>query len=210
MQEQTLTIPGPAGGLEALLVQPAGWRETDPITICCHPHPLHGGTMHNKVVYILAKTCHELSSATLRFNFRGVGQSQGEFDHAVGEQADALAIADWLQQHFPQAPLWLGGFSFGGYVSIMTHTQIKPARLVVIAPAIEMYPAMQQAQVQTQDWILIQGGKDELVSPTAVRAWLEQQRNKPQLIWLEEAGHLFHGHLNKMQEQILSLWQPAE
>lgn len=210
MQEQILTVPGPVGGLESLLVLPTGWRDTDPITICCHPHPLHGGTMHNKVVYILAKTCHELGSATMRFNFRGVGQSQGEFAHGVGEQADALAIASWLQQQYPKAPLWLGGFSFGGYVSAMVHSQINPARLVIIAPAVDMYPDIQQIQIQTKDWILIQGGKDDLVSPKEVGNWLKQQQNKPRLIWLEEAGHLFHGHLNQMQEQIITIWNRTE
>lgn len=206
MLEQELTISGPAGELECLLVQPDSWHEHDPIAICCHPHPLHGGTMHNKVVHIMAKTYHRLGSASLRFNFRGVGKSQGEFDNGVGEQADVLAITSWLQQHYPKAPLWLGGFSFGGYVSLMVHARINPARLLVVAPAVELYPDMQQVQVQTRDWILVQGGQDEIVSPPAVGSWLRQQQNKPRLIWFEEAGHFFHGYLNKMQEQILSIW----
>jgi alpha/beta superfamily hydrolase len=210
MHEQNLTITGPAGGLESLLVQPDGWREHDPIAICCHPHPLHGGSMHNKVVYIMAKTYHQLGCATLRFNFRGVGQSQGEFDNGVGEQADALAVAAWLRQQYPEAPLWLGGFSFGGYVSLMSHAQINPARLLVVAPAVELYPDVQDVQVQTKDWILVQGGQDDLVSPVAVGNWLKQQQNKPRLIWLEQAGHLFHGHLNQIQEQILAIWTRTE
>jgi alpha/beta superfamily hydrolase len=209
MLEQELMLEGPAGKLECLLVQPDAWREHDPIAICCHPHPLHGGTMHNKVVYIMAKTYHQLGCASLRFNFRGVGQSQGEFDNGVGEQADVLAIAAWLQQRYPAAPLWLGGFSFGGYVSLMSHAQINPSRLLVVAPAVELYPDVRNIQVHTKDWILVQGGADDLVSPEAVGAWLKQQRNKPRLIWFEQAGHLFHGYLNKMQEQILAYWTPA-
>lgn len=206
MLEQDLTIVGPAGDLECLMVQPDGWREQDPIAICCHPHPQHGGTMHNKVVYILTKAFHQLGTATLRFNFRGVGKSQGEFDNGVGEQSDVLAVAAWLRQHYPEAPLWLSGFSFGGYVSLMTHDKIDPAKLLVVAPAIELYPDAKAVQVHTRDWILIQGGADELVSPDAVGAWLRQQQNKPRLIWLDEAGHLFHGYLNKIQEQIVSTW----
>ena len=209
MQEINLTIDGPAGALECLLVQPDGWREQDPIAICCHPHPLHGGTMHNKVVYIMAKTCHQLGCATLRFNFRGVGQSAGEFDNGVGEQGDVLAVASWLQQHYPSAPQWLGGFSFGGYVSLMTHAQIKPAKLLVVAPAVELYPDVQNVQVQTKDWILVQGGEDELVSPEAVGHWLRRQQHKPRLIWFDNATHMFHGYLNKMQEQILAAWTPT-
>jgi alpha/beta superfamily hydrolase len=210
MLEQNLTIAGPAGGLESLLVQPDGWREHDPITICCHPHPLHGGTMHNKVVYIMAKTYHQLGSATLRFNYRGVGQSPGEFADGVGEQADLLAVAAWLRQRYPEAPLWLGGFSFGGYVSLLAHAQINPTRLLVVAPAVELYPDVKKVQVQTKDWILVQGGQDDLVSPVAVENWLKQQQNKPRLVWLEQAGHLFHGHLNQMQEQIMAIWTPAD
>lgn len=206
MLEQDLTISGPAGALESLLVQPDGWCEQDPVAICCHPHPLHGGTMHNKVVYILAKAFHQLGAATLRFNFRGVGQSQGEFDNGVGEQADVLAIADWLRQQYPDAPLWLSGFSFGGVVSLMTHARIAPVRLLVVAPAVELYPEAQQLQVQTADWILVQGGQDELVSPQVISAWLKQQQIKPRLIWLEQAGHLFHGYLNQIQDQITRIW----
>lgn len=188
------------------MVQPDGWRTQDPIAICCHPHPQHGGTMHNKVVYILAKTYQQMGCATLRFNFRGVDQSEGVFDNGVGEQGDVLAIAAWLQQHYPQAPLWLSGFSFGGYVSLMTHAKIKPARLLLVAPAIELYPDAKAVQVQNKDWILIQGGADELVSPEAVGAWLRQQQNKPRVIWFDEAGHLFHGYLNKIQAQVSTIW----
>jgi len=164
--------------------------------------------MHNKVVYILAKTFHQLGCATLRFNFRGVGQSEGGFDNGVGERADVEAVAAWLREAFPAAPLWLSGFSFGGYVALMVHASLIPARLLVVAPAVELYPDGQQVQVQTRDWILIQGGQDELVSPQAVQAWLAQQAVPPRVIWLEQAGHLFHGHLNQIQDQVLALWGP--
>lgn len=207
MHEQTLMITGPAGALESLLVQPDGWRELDPIAICCHPHPLHGGTMHNKVVHTLAKSCHQLGSATLRFNFRGVGDSQGEFGGGIGEQADLLAVVGWVQQQYPEAPLWLGGFSFGAYIAVMAHQQVNPGRLALVAPAVDMYPQMQQVRVQTPDWILVQGGQDEIVSPQAVTDWLRLQQIKPRLIWLEQAGHYFHGQLTRMQERILASWK---
>lgn len=209
MHEQDLIIRGPAGDLEALLTWPDAWREQDPIAVCCHPHPLHGGSMHNKVVYILAKSYHKLGAASLRFNFRGVGRSQGEFDHGVGEQADLLAVVAWVQQHYSRAPLWLSGFSFGGVVSLMAHSQIQPMRLLLVAPALELYPQAQQVQVQTRDWILVQGGQDELVSPQAISDWLRQQQNKPRLIWLEQAGHMFHGFLNPIQEQVTRIWAGA-
>lgn len=199
-------INGPAGAIESLLVQPDGWGETHPIAICCHPHPLHGGSMHNKVVYILAKSFHQLGVASLRFNFRGVGQSAGEFDQGNGEQEDVLAVVAWLRTHYPASPLWLSGFSFGGVVSLMVHEQIAPVRLLLVAPALALYPAAQDKQVQTADWILVQGGQDELVSPEMISDWLRQQTIKPRLIWLDQAGHLFHRYLNQIQAQVISAW----
>jgi alpha/beta superfamily hydrolase len=209
MQEHALTIDGPAGRLECLFAQPPGWQAHDPISVCCHPHPLHGGTMHNKVVHTLAKTFIQLGSAVLRFNFRGVGESQGEFAQGEGEQTDLLAVVAWLQQQYPMAALWLSGFSFGAYVAVMAHAQINPARLLLVAPAVDMYPQMQTVNVQINDWILVQGGQDEIVSPSAVADWLKQQRHKPRLIWLEDAGHFFHGQLTRLQQRILASWKPV-
>lgn len=209
MLEQSLTITGPAGRLEAVFAQPPGWQPHDPISICCHPHPLHGGTLHNKVVHTLARSCLQLGSAVLRFNFRGVGESQGEFARGDGEQEDLLAVAAWLQQRYPSAPLWLGGFSFGAYVAVMAHERIRPERMVLVAPAVDMYPQMQSVQILTTDWILVQGGRDEIVSPAAVADWLKQQRHKPRLIWLEEAGHFFHGQLTRLQQRLLASWKSA-
>lgn len=210
MREQDLSIPGPAGNLESLLVQPDGWTEQDPIAICCHPHPLHGGTMHNKVVTILAKSFHQLGAASVRFNFRGVGQSEGQFAQGEGEQSDLLAVVHWLQQQYPSAPIWLSGFSFGAYVALMAHSSIQPMRLLLIAPAVNMYPQMQDIQVQTKDWLLVQGGRDEVVPPQAVADWLKRQMKKPRLIWMEEAGHYFHGQLTRLQERITASWRRKE
>jgi alpha/beta superfamily hydrolase len=209
MLEQKLMIEGPAGKLECLLEQPETWREQGPVAICCHPHPLHGGTMHNKVVHTLAKTYLQLGSAVLRFNFRGVGESQGEFAQGEGEQADLLAAVAWLQQRYPAAAIWLSGFSFGAYVAVMSHARINPARLLLVAPAVDMYPQMQDVKVQNSDWILVQGGQDEIVSPTAVVNWLKRQHHKPRLIWLEDAGHFFHGQLTRLQQRIQASWKPA-
>jgi len=209
MPEQKLMITGPAGELEALWAQPQAWRESDPVAVCCHPHPLHGGSMQNKVVHTLAKSFLALGSAVLRFNFRGVGESEGVFAQGEGEQADLLAVVNWLRQHYPSAPLWLGGFSFGAFVAAMTHAQIQAQRLLLVAPAVDMYPQMQGVTIEIRDWILVQGGQDEIVSPIAVTAWLKRQEHKPRLIWLEDAGHFFHGQLTRLQQRILASWKPA-
>ena len=107
------TIAGPVGSLEALLEIPAG-ADGSRVAVICHPHPVHGGTMTNKVVHMLAKACNERGVPALRFNFRGVGASAGRYDEGEGETQDALAAIDWALQRWPGAALWAAGFSFGG------------------------------------------------------------------------------------------------
>ena len=102
-------IPGPAGDLEAVLSCPAVANEQ--VTIICHPHPMHGGTLQNKVVHTIAKALHESGMHTVRFNFRGVGASEGQYDDAVGEVDDLLAVVDWVASRIPAAQIRLAGFS---------------------------------------------------------------------------------------------------
>lgn len=206
MTEESMPISGPAGELECLLSTPQGWAASDPVAICCHPHPLHGGSMTNKVVHILARTFDELGCQTIRFNFRGVGKSTGEFANGIGECEDLLAVTRWVKQQFPAAPIWLAGFSFGAYVALMAHTTIKPERLLVVAPAVDMYPELKDVIVETKDWILAQGGDDEVISAEAVQQWQGQQTIKPRLLWFEDTGHFFHGKLILLNERILSAW----
>ena len=206
MNAQLLSIAGPAGALECVLTRPANWQVGDPLAIVCHPHPLHGGTLTNKVVHILARTFAELGAQVLRFNFRGVGNSQGEFDQGAGEQDDLLAVVDYLRQHHPQSPLWLSGFSFGAVVALGAHARIAPQRLLVVAPAVDMYPQLAEVQVTTPGWVLVQGAQDEVVAPRAVMDWAGMQAIKPRLLWLEEAGHFFHGQLTKLNERIKVTW----
>lgn len=206
MQEQKLNIPGPAGELECIVSTPDNWQPGAPLAICCHPHPLHGGTMQNKVVHILAKTFTELGAKVVRFNFRGAGKSQGSFDHGNGEQADLLAVATWLRQLSTASPLWLAGFSFGAFVSLSAHAQLRPQRLVIVAPPVDMYPAIKTISVSTPDWVLIQGGQDEVVDPATVDSWANSQSLAPHIIWLDDAGHFFHGKLTELHQRILEQW----
>lgn len=206
MDEQRLTIDGPAGILECIVNRPTHWQEGDPVAIACHPHPLHGGTLNNKVVHILAKTFAELGALVLRFNFRGVGKSQGEFDNGQGEQDDLLAAVAYLRQHHPRSPLWLSGFSFGAGMALAAHARIQPQRLLLVAPAVDMYPQLADVQVATPGWVLVQGADDEVVSPRAVMHWVGTQALKPRLLWLEETGHFFHGQLTRLNERIRAIW----
>jgi len=202
-----INADGSQGKLEIHIESSEQWNVSDPIAICCHPHPLHSGSMQNKVVHILAKTFLTLNAKVVRFNFRGVGQSSGQFAEGVGERDDLLAVVQWVKQQWPEAPIWLAGFSFGAFISAVCHSEINPQRLLLVAPAVDMYPEIKSVQIQTEDWVLIQGGQDEIVSSEAVLAWARQQTHQAQEIYLPDTGHFFHGQLNVVKDRILELWQ---
>ena len=198
-------ISGPVGGLEAVMACPNDRDSMSPIAVICHPHPLYGGSMANKVVYVVANTFGEMGLPTLRFNFRGVGHSQGRFDQGRGEVDDLIVVCDWFKQRYPDAPLWLAGFSFGSYVAFQAHQQVNAERLLLIAPPVTKYDF--HAGVQTPiRWMVIQGGKDEIVAPEKVSAWVYRQGNAVSYEWLDDADHFFHGRLNHIRHAIKQQW----
>ncbi|WP_455212759.1 alpha/beta hydrolase [Kaarinaea lacus] len=198
-------IPGPVGGLEAVMACPDERESMSPIAIICHPHPLYGGSMANKVVHMVANTFKEIGLPTLRFNFRGVGHSQGRFDQGRGEVQDLVAVCEWFKQRYPEAPLWLAGFSFGSYIAFQAHNQVNAQRLLLIAPPVTRFDFNADAQIQIP-WMVIQGGKDEIVEPEKVSAWVLRQGNTVSYEWLADAGHFFHGRLNHIREAIKQHW----
>ncbi|HHI93370.1 MAG TPA: alpha/beta fold hydrolase [Gammaproteobacteria bacterium] len=201
-------IPGAEPGwvLEAQLDTAKTPRSADtPVAVVCHPHPLHGGTFTNKVAHMVAKAFVELGAETLRFNFRGVGQSSGAFDHGAGEICDLQAAVDWLRARHPAAPLWLAGFSFGAFVALSAQAQLKAARLLLVAPPVAMFDFPVESGV-TVPWLVIQGSVDEIVDPALVSAWVEQQASAPEYRCLEGAGHFFHGRLIDLRQQICAAW----
>lgn len=206
-------IPGPDAGrvLEAQLDAakvPANGVESclnPPIAVVCHPHPLHGGTLTNKVTHTVAKAFAELGVTTLRFNFRGVGESPGSFDHGNGEVEDLRAAVDWLRVRHPQAPLWLAGFSFGAYVALSGQSLLQAERLLLVAPPVAMFNFPEQSGVVTP-WMVIQGSEDEIVDPLKVSAWVQQQANAPEYCWLEGSGHFFHRRLIGLRQHIHRVW----
>lgn len=198
-------IKGMEGDIETLITQPESVTESSPIVVISHPHPLYGGSMTNKVVHILAKSFSELGAITVRFNFRGVGKSEGKYNEGVGEAEDLQAIVAELKQWRPQAPIWLAGFSFGAYVTTRAYAMIQPEKLLLVAPPVSMYAFDELAEIEIP-WIVIQGGQDEVIDALAVKSWVSERENKPQLIWMEEAGHFFHGKLNDVKDSILQNW----
>lgn len=193
--ETTFLLPGPAGRIE-LLVTPA--PDATATAIICHPHPLFGGTMHNKVVTTMARSFKELGLNTVRFNFRGVGQSEGMHDDGHGETDDVIAIAQWLQSVRPNDALWLSGFSFGGFVAASSATRLMVSRLITIAPMVSRFHTAKLPSI-TCPWIIIQGEQDEIIAPEDVYAWIETLQPKPTLIRIPHAGHFFHGQLMELR-----------
>jgi hypothetical protein len=204
---QQLQLAGPAGTLEALLEDPqpegAANQTRRGFGVLCHPHPLHGGTMLNKVVHMLARGLQEQGLATLRFNYRGVGRSQGKYDEGRGETADALAVIAWGRQRWPQAPLTLAGFSFGSMIALQAAASARPVRLITVAPAVSnpAYVAIQQPDCP---WLIIQGEADELVDYRAVAEFAARFSPPPALRLLPGVDHFFNGHLPELREAALS------
>ncbi len=197
-----MSLSGPAGHIEALLEIP---EDADPtrIAVICHPHPVYGGTMTNKVVHMLAKSFNELGVPAIRFNFRGVGASEGAFDDGRGETLDTLAVIRAAQERFSQSALWLGGFSFGGAVALKAAAQVRPERIVTVAPAIKRVD-LSRIAMPTVPWLLVQGDNDELVNAQEVQAWAQGLASPPTFALLAGVDHFFHGRLNDLRDTVVA------
>lgn len=211
--ETSFLISGPAGNLEILTspahdnstqsdnAQQTGHIAPKAIAIICHPHPLYGGTMNNKVVTALAWTFKDLGMPSVRFNFRGVGKSEGVFDNGIGELDDLLAVIRWVNEVRPGHALWLAGFSFGGYIAARAATSVPAALLITVAPQVSRFTAAPFPAI-TVPWILAQGDEDEVVSAQEVFAWIETLEHKPIVVRIPNAGHFFHGKLIELREKL--------
>jgi alpha/beta superfamily hydrolase len=201
----THSITGPAGNIELIIEAPRA-KALPILLLMCHPHPLYDGSMHNKVVTTTCRAMQELGMSTCRFNFRGVGKSEGEYAKGHGEQADALAVAQWLQTQVPDMALWLGGFSFGGYVAYSIAEQLKPAQLLTIAPGITRFD-LQQAPEPSMPWLVIQSDTDEVIDPKAIWSWLEQHQCAYTLMKLHGVSHFFHGQLIVLRQRLVQYYR---
>ena len=197
--ERRDSIAGPAGALEIALNVPEG--SVRGIALVAHPHPLQGGTLDNKVVQTLAKTFAALGYAAARFNFRGVGQSDGQFDDGIGETDDALAALAAAKLEFGELPVVLAGFSFGSYVQTRVAHTIAAERLVLIGPAVKRFPI----EAVPPDTIVIHGEEDDVVALADVLAWARPQQLP--IIVFPGCGHFFHGRLPQLQRVITGMWQ---
>jgi uncharacterized protein len=192
-------IEGPAGALEAR-VEEGSDREA-PYALVCHPHPVFGGTMDNKVVTTVARALNACGMPTIRFNFRGIGASAGRYDDGRGETEDAAAVAAWGARRFGARGVVLAGFSFGAYVALRLAQTLPPARLILIAPPVGRFEFAPLAAPHCP-WLIVQGDVDDVVDPKAVREWADSQPQKGRLLMLAGVGHFFHGHLVELRDAI--------
>ncbi len=208
MSNRSVTIEGPAGDLEALLWAPP--TNAPPLAaVVCHPHPLYGGTMHNKVVYHTARTLHRHGLAVLRFNFRGVGGSQGAYDGGRGEVADANAALDYLAAKFPGTPLLAAGFSFGAAVGLCAGCEdARVAELIGLGLPVNDLETRYLC-LCAKPKLLIQGADDEYGAKAKwealVAGFAPNIAAATQVAFIPGADHFFTGHIEKM-EQVVAAW----
>jgi uncharacterized protein len=197
---ERLAVRGQAGRIEAVAEDPGA--PSPSFAVVCHPHPLFGGTMDNKVVTTVARALHEAGIPTLRFNFRGVGASDGAFDRGAGETDDADAVAGWGAERWPGRTLVLAGFSFGACVALRLSQRRVPRQLITIAPAIQGGDGS-KTTVPRCPWLVVQGDADDVVNPAAVIDWVNSLDPKPRLIVLPGVGHFFHGRLRELRDTVV-------
>ena len=201
---QRSSIAGPAGALECATDLPTGAPRGT--VVLCHPHPQFGGTLDNKVVQTLARAFLQLGYRAVRFNFRGVGGSAGNWDEGRGEIDDALAVIAAERAAHPGLPLALGGFSFGGFVAAQAADRLQAAgqpveRLVLIAPATSRFT---MPATVAPDTVLVHGESDDVVPLASTLDWARPQALP--VIVLPGVGHFFHGQLPLLKQQVVQAW----
>jgi len=203
---EALTVAGPAGALQCALDRPEPAAQAPRgVAVFCHPHPLHGGTLDNKVVVTMARAAVLLGYAATRFNFRGVGRSEGRWDEGRGEIDDALAVIAAARALCAAGlPLLIGGFSFGGYVASQAAARLggEVSRLVLVSPAAENFEV---ARVPPHT-LVVQGEADDVVPMRAVLDWARPQ-GLPVLV-IPGGGHFFHGQLGLLKQILLDTLAP--
>ncbi len=199
--DATVLLPGPVGVLETAVEFPEVADARRGIAVVCHPHPLHGGTMHNKVVTMLARSLRELGLIVVRFNFRGVGESAGEYDEGRGETLDLLAVAEWVRRQRPDDAFWLAGFSFGSYVALLGARHLPIKQMISIAPPVGRWD-FSAALAPPCPWLVVQGEDDDVVDPQAVYDWIDAMDDKPALVRMPETGHFFHRRMMDLRGAI--------
>jgi uncharacterized protein len=199
--EHALFLQGALGALEAVLAVPEQ-NHSSFIAFLGHPHSLQGGTMNNKVVTTLARVFRELGIPSLRFNFRGVGQSEGTYDAGIGESEDLCVLVRQWQEELPDLKLIFAGFSFGSYVAYRAAARFNSHLLITIAPPVHHYD-YQEFKPAPYPWLIVQGDEDEVVSSEMVFNFAVQVQPEIPVIRFTHTGHFFHGKLIDLKAKLM-------
>ena len=204
MRETAVVLDGPMGALEALYLTPENPRG---LALLCHPNPVQGGTMQNKVISTLQRTARDQGFITLRFNYRGVGASAGVHDMGEGEVDDAEAAVKWLLAKHPDLPLTVLGFSFGGFVAATLSARLA-AQNIAVAQTFMVAPAVHRLDAKTDlsglgRLTVIQPETDEVIEPASVYSWSAQLAHPHELLKVAECGHFFHGKLTDLKDLVV-------
>jgi uncharacterized protein len=201
-RSEMVFIPGPEGELEGIFSYVS--KKVTHLAILCHPHPLYGGTMHNKVVYSLAMALNQIGYATVRFNFRGVGRSNGSFNHGIGEQRDVEAVIDHFHRAYPDAFIVIGGFSFGAKVGMLVGSRDERVSAMIGTGITVDVADFSFLDDYEKPKLIIQGANDQYGSVESIRAWFDKLPEPKKLVIIEGAVHLFDGKLTELKNAIIT------
>jgi len=203
---ESLFIDGPVGKLEALLEEPED-RDPNHAVLVCHPHPQHGGTMHNKVVYRMARALRRSGAVVLRFNYRGVNLSEGQYGHGVGEVEDARAALNLLRARYPELPFSLAGFSFGSRIILKVGCEIAGVtRLIAVGFPANLSDSQPLGQCPVPK-VFIVSARDQFCAVPAMEAYFAALPEPKELIWIEAADHFFSGALDQFEDAVYAVTQ---
>jgi alpha/beta superfamily hydrolase len=208
--ENKLFLTAGSGTVEAILTMPDEqelMESPKAVALCCHPHPQFGGTMTNKVIHTVAKTFSRMGVPSLRFNFRGIGQSEGIYSDGLGESEDLLILSNLMKECWPQQQLWLSGFSFGSWIAARCAVIAGADQLLSIAPPVDYFD-LDKVGMPSCPWLVVMGEKDEVVDPASVFNWIEAQSSPPKLVKYTETGHFFHGKMVQLSKTLQQHYQP--
>jgi len=200
-RSEMVFIPGPEGDLEGIFSYIS--KNISHLAVLCHPHPLYGGTMHNKVIYSIATALNQIGYATIRFNFRGVGRSSGSFNHGIGEQQDVLAVIDHFDRLYPDAVKVLGGFSFGAKVGLMAAARDQRISAIIGAGITVDVADFSFLLDYDKPKLIIQGTEDQYGNRDSLKEWFAKLSEPKKLVLIEGAVHLFDGRLTELKNAIV-------
>jgi uncharacterized protein len=199
---RNLFLSGPAGRLEAILWTPSRSAPPELVAVLCHPHPLFGGTLHNKVVYQTAKTLDALGIPVLRFNFRGAGLSGGAHDRGEGEKGDVRAAIDFLATEFPNTPLLVGGFSFGSWVGLRVGCEdVRVTELLSLGIPVNSL-SFTYLESCAKPKLFVHGRNDEHGAWEKVEQVVSRLPGENRLVFVADADHFFAGQLGELDEAV--------